>query len=401
LRTNEGQKVQNANCDIINENVQCKDAPPVDEAALRNKITGMINRSEDPKLVANLAQNWKNYTASNPWITKMYAKRNAEEVQRGTAPKPILDWFSDKNFAELAKDKNVYKEAFIKKYVDFAKDMDCTPTFTAGDSWVERHPSIEPVYVEKMGRDERNIRSRKMQEDLKSEANVNALKARMQEISDKSTDSLFICNNSKPDLSLRQSVENRFPPCAGNFKKNFPNNKYDVNPTELDALLSTPESEELATCIKDRLAKGAKVHHISIKASASSLNNTGEAEQLFCKKGFLGLSEARAATAKTKILPGVFNKVGAPGFDLSKVDVQVDATGANGDGSSGKCPYETKNGKEVLKARYKSKEGEAELEASRYVKMSVTFEESTQRAADTRLVLQPHYYCKKITFKCE
>ncbi|MCM2352403.1 MAG: hypothetical protein NDI63_02225 [Pseudobdellovibrio sp.] len=400
------QNVQDVNCEQINKEGQCKEAPPIDANALRNKITRLLDLSVDPVKMESAARNWSNFVKQNPWAPKMYAERSQYEVQEKLPPIPIMDWFSDVKFADGVKSKEEYKKAFIDKYVAFAQKMDCSPTFRASDNYVEPHPTVKGFSAEKMGRDEKEMRLRKLKEEMNDPKNVQAVKDRMKKISDESADRFYICRD-KPDLDSngqvpgRFAVANRFQPCAGNFKKNFANNKYDVSQPELGKLLATPEADELSKCIKERMAQGAKVHHISINASASSLNNTGDAEKRFCKKGFLGLSEARAETAKSKILPGLFEKAGQGGFDLSKAKIEVSAQGANGDGTSGPCVYETKNGKEVLKPYYNTKAGQEELDENRYVNVQVTFEDTTKKINDNIPKYEPMYRCKKIEFKCE
>lgn len=398
--------VQNVNCADIDKKGQCKAAPPVDENELKNKITRLITISEDPKKIEQAQRNWRSFTSQNPWAVKMYAEMSQYEIQEKLPPTPIMDWFSDPKFSEGAKSKDEYKKAFIEKYVAFAKKMDCTPTFKASNNYMEPHPTIQGFSAEKMGREERDVRLRKLNEELKDPKNVQAVKDRMKQISDESPDRFYLCHD-KPDLEghgtvpARYTIANRFQPCAGNFKKNFANNKFDVSPPEMSKLLATPEADELSKCIKDRMAQGAKIHHISINASASSLNNTGDAEKRFCKKGFLGLSEARAETAKNKILPGLFEKAGYGDFDLSTANVEVNAKGANGDGTSGPCVYEMKNGKEVLKPYYTTKAGQEELDENRFVKVHVTFEDTSKKVDERIPKYQPMYRCKKIDFKCD
>lgn len=400
------QDIQNVNCEEINIAGQCKEAAPVDENALKNKITNLIKISEDPKKIEAGTRNWNSFIGLNQWAPKMYAERSQYELQEKLPPVPILDWFSDKRFSENAKSKDEYKEAFVKKYVEFAKKMDCSPTFKASDNFIEPHPTIKGFTAEKMGRDEKEARLKQLKAEMADPKNVQAVKDHMKKISDASADKFYICQD-RPDVDsygnppARFSVANRFQPCAGNFKKNFDNNKYDVSQPELSKLLATPEADELAKCIKDRTAQGAKIHHISINASASSLNNTGDAEKRFCKKGFKALSEARAETAKNKILPGLFDKAGQAGFDLSKAKVEISTGGANGDGTSGPCVYETKNGKEVLKPYYNTKAGQEELDENRFVKVHVTFEDTTKKITGDIPKYQPMFRCKKIEFKCE
>lgn len=394
------QNIQDVNCEEINKNGQCKEAPPVDKEAMKKKIEGLLNFTTDPARMHGLKTAFDQYLKSNPWAQKFYAPRNNYDRERRTAPVPILDWFADPAFAELAKTPDEYKKGFIEKYASFAEKMDCTPTFKASSNYVESHPTIEEFRADKMGREQREFKLRNMRKDMADPKNVQALKERLQKIADESPNAFYICS-TKPELEARTIVANRIQPCAGNFKKNFANNKFDVSTAELGKLLATPEAKEVSECIKDRLAKGAKLHHVSINSSASSLNNTGEAASRFCKKGFLGLSQARAETAKTKILPALFSQAGQTGFDISTAKVDINAAGANGDGTTGACVYEMKNGKEVLKPYYNTKAGQAELEDSKYVKVQVTFEDNTKKVSDSIPTFQPMYRCKKIEFKCE
>lgn len=397
---NDPHRAQSESCDIINQAGQCKEAPPVDANALRSRITSLIKISEDPARIKRFKENWNNESRLNPWAMKMYAERSSYEIQEKLAPVPILDYFSDVQFSSFAKSKEEYKKAFIEKYIDFAKKMDCSPTFRVSSNYVEAHPTLQGFSAEKMGRDEREARIRSLREDMNKPENIKAVQDRMKKIADESTSKFFICND-KPELDARYKVTERYQPCAGNFKKNFENNKYDVSETDLSKLLATSEANELSQCIKDRLAQGAKLHHVSIVASASSLNNTGEAEKKFCKKGFLNLSTARAETARNKVLPELFAKAGFAKFDLNKTQIEINATGANGDGTSGPCVYEMKNGKEVLKPYYSTKAGQEELDENRYVKIQVTFEEASKKVDDRVPHYRPMYRCKKIDFKCE
>jgi hypothetical protein len=398
--TRNAKQIKAVSCEEINKNGQCKEAPPVDTNAMRKIIEGQLNLSTDPAHLNGLKTSFDQYVKLNPWAEKFYAPRISDDRQRKSTPVPLLEWFSDPAFAELAKSKEDYKKAFIEKYVAFGQKMDCKPTFRGTSNYIESHPTIKEFSADKIGREQREFKLREMRKEMADPVNVQAVKEHMQKIADESLDSFFVCS-TRPELEARTTVSQRFKPCAGNFKKNFENNKFDVSSADLKKLLETAEAKEVTECINERLSQGAKLHHISINSSASSLNNTGEAETRFCKKGFLGLSQARAETAKNKILPALFAKAGQPGFDASQVKIEINASGANGDGTSGGCPYETKGGREVLKARYTSKPGQAELEDSKYVKVQVTFEDNTKKVSDNIPTYQPMFRCKKIEFKCE
>jgi hypothetical protein len=188
-----------------------------------------------------------------------------------------------------------------------------------------------------------------------------------------------------------------FPPCAGNVSGLFKDNQWTTS--TLDQKVGTEATDEVTSCIRDRMAKGAKINHVSIFSSASSLNNTGEAAKKFCKKGFLALSQARAESARDKILPGLFAQAGqAESSYQSKVVLKYN--GSNGNGTSGLCPYTIKEGKEVLKDVFKTAEGKKELDSSKYVTVQVTFEDQTNPVVDTKLHYAAKYFCRSISLEC-
>lgn len=394
-------------CEEINKNGRCEEPVPVDKDAIRKGIESDLRFTTNPSTITRLQGNWDNFIKSNPRFSKFYAERNSLDREQKRAPVPILDWFSDPAFASTAKTSEEYKKAFVDKYVAFAEKNDCTPTFHAGANYIEPHPTIKEFSAARMGREEKERRLAQMKKELNDPVNVQAVADRMKKLGENSLNSFYVCT-TRPDLDSQGQIPGRlrsaekYPPCAGNFTQNFDNNKYDVSQTELSKLLQTKEAQEVSACIKSRLAQGAKLHHISITSSASALNNTQEAKKRFCEKGFLALSEARAETARNKILPGLFDQAGQESFDFSQVKVQTNASGANGDGTSGDCPYTyTKSGQEVLKPYYKTKAGQEELDENRFVKVQVTFEDATKRVPETIPHYQPMYRCKKIEFRCE
>lgn len=394
-------------CEEINKNGRCEEAVPVDANAIRNKIESDLRFTTNPSTITRLQGNWDNFIKANPRFSKFYAERNSLDREQKRAPVPILDWFSDPAFATDAKKSDEYRKAFVEKYVAFAEKNDCSPTFYSGANYIEPHPTIQEFSAAKMGREEKDRRLTQMKKELVDPVNVQAVADRMKKIGESSLNSFYVCS-TRPDLDGQGQIPGRlrstekYPPCAGNFTQNFDNNKYDVGSADLSKLLETKEAQDVSACIKSRLAQGAKLHHISIVSSASALNNTQEAKKRFCEKGFLALSEARAETARNKILPGLFDHAGQQGFDFSKVKVETNALGSNGDGTSGDCPYTyTKTGQEVLKPAYKTKAGLDELDENRFVKVQVTFEDSSKRVTETVPHYQPMFRCKKIEFKCE
>lgn len=394
-------------CEEINKNGRCEEAVPVDADAIRKGIESDLKFTTNPSTITRLQGNWDSFIKANPRFSKFYAERSNSDREKKRAPVPILDWFSDPDFSSDVKTSEEYKKAFVDKYVAFAEKNDCKPTFHGGGNYIEPHPTIKELSVAKMGRDEKERRLAQMKKELNDPANIQAVADRMKKLGENSLNSFYICT-TRPDLDGQGQIPGRlktaekYPPCAGNFTKNFENNKFDVSQAELSQLLETKEAQEVSACIKSRLAQGAKLHHISISSSASALNNTQEAKKRFCEKGFLALSEARAETARNKILPGLFSQAGQESFDFSTVKVQTNAAGANGDGTSGDCPYTyTKSGQEVLKPYYKTQAGQDELDENRFVRVQVTFEDATKTVVETVPHYQPMYRCKKINFKCE
>jgi hypothetical protein len=394
-------------CEEINKNGRCEEAVPVDKDAIRKAIEADLNFTTNPSTITRLQGNWDGFIKANPRFQKFYAERSRSDQDKKTAPVPILDWFSDPEFASSVKTSEEYRKAFIEKYVAFAEKYDCKPTFYAGANHIEPHPTIKEFSTAKMGREEKERRLAQMKKELNDPVNIQAVTDRMKSLGESSLNSFRICT-TRPDLDSQGQIRGLvrtallYPPCAGNFTQNFENNKYDVSETELSKLLETKEAQDVSACIKSRLAQGAKIHHISISSSASALNNTQEAKKRFCEKGFLGLSEARAETARHKILPGLFSRAEKEGFDFSKVKIETNALGANGDGTSGDCPYTyTKSGQEILKPYYNTKAGLQELDENRFVKVQVTFEDATKRVSESIPHYQPMYRCKKIDLKCE
>ncbi|MBI2606505.1 MAG: hypothetical protein HYW49_10545 [Deltaproteobacteria bacterium] len=180
------------------------------------------------------------------------------------------------------------------------------------------------------------------------------------------------------------------PPCGSNLSVMYEDNASD---TDLSKLGSDADFKK---CIETAKANGAKIDKITVNSSASSLNNTGEAEKKYCKKGFLDLSKARAEDVKSNVLP----KLLPPEFAGKVSDATVISNGANGDGTSGPCPYEIVDGKEKLKAEYQTPSGKKQLDGYRYVKVNVSFVQPWKPANQ-----QPTHYayntgCSQAGFAC-
>src|SRR5690606_14321300 len=82
------------------------------------------------------------------------------------------------------------------------------------------------------------------------------------------------------------------------------------------------------------------------------------------------LSEARAQDVKKNLLPTLL-----PGHEAVISKAIVNSKGQNGDGTSGECPYQIVNGKEVLRGDYaQGGSKRAELDQAKDVDIHVVFD---------------------------
>ena len=401
--------LQNANdvkataCEEINKAGQCKESQ-INANTIRNKFQKLFDNTESPSMMESLRQNW------DPKFAKFYLPRNKSDIVKKTPLIPLTAWLGDPKFSKSAKEQSQYKKSLVDKLVAYSQEFDCEPTFDMIATSV-MHPKIKQFDSRKISREDKAAGLNNMRMQMANSKNIEALEIYFNKISDSALDPLNssfvkICT-TKPTVDgegtplglVKQSEE--YLPCAGNFRKDFEDNKYDISPNELKNLLAEKDTQELSTCIQKSLDKGAQIQQVTITSAASALNNRGEAEQRFCKKGFLALSQARAETAQNKILPGLFNQTGHPEINLSLVQVNLNTKGSNGDGTSGKCPYKYKDGQEILNPIFDTPKGKASLDENRYVRIQVTFKEKSLLAAEYYSTFQPYYPCREIKIKCE
>ncbi|MBC7754352.1 MAG: hypothetical protein H7Z71_08955 [Moraxellaceae bacterium] len=397
-------------CEEINKSRQCKSQSRTDPNVVRNKFQNFLDITESPEQIERLRQSWNGNIAVNPEFKKFYLDRSKDDIANKVAPIPLTSWLGDSKFSPSAKDRSQIKKALIDKFVAYSQRFDCMPTFEL-KSFNEVHPKIIQFDDRGLRNLDKIAKLEFMKVEMAQKENIIAAESKMKAISNLSLESsnidgIEICpTNPEADgagfpIGKVQTKEIN-EPCAGNFRKNFDNNKYDFKPDELKSLLAEKDAQDLASCIKTRLAKGAKIKHITITSSASALNNKYEAEKKFCKKGFLELSKARAKTAQEKIIPGLFNESGNSNYDLSTVTMKLNFDGSNKDGTSGPCPYEYKNRLEVPKPPFDTEAGLASLDENRYVKVQITFVESIVSARQNFSIFQPNYNCRKLQIRCE
>lgn len=195
-------------------------------------------------------------------------------------------------------------------------------------------------------------------------------------------------------FNARTVVAQHTPSCAGRFEQHFADNKWDINTASLE---QDEDYIKFQKCIADMEAKGHKLTNVSIQASASQLNNTvpfqtQNPDDNICPKDFKKLSQKRANSAKDLLVSK---------FSFPSDKVSINANGRNGNGSSGECPYELKNGKEVLKSGYQPGGAKRkELDEAKYVRVTANFEPKIKPVANGKTCYEAEMHCSKIVYKC-
>lgn len=372
-------------CETTDKLVTCAEVP-VDPDAIAKRFDSLMNRTETDK--EKIQKYFNNYKESSALMQFFHIDSNEERSAKSNNkpyPRHILDWFTNSGQAADI-DREAFKATMKEKYVEFAKKNDCSPVIK------QRHTFA--VYPEKVkGKTEQEIRNIVKAPNFEAEKNAyfdqrNAIGIKHGSYCEKRTPSNF---------GPYYHVSEKFPPCAGNVTGVFKDNQWTSS--TLDEKLAGEATDEVVACIKDRISKGANIHHISVVSSASALNNTGEAAKKFCKKGFLALSEARAKAAKENVLPILFSKAGANASEFED-KIQLSYRGSNGDGTSGPCPYKIVNGQEVLKDEFKTAEGKKSLDSSKYIRIHVTFDSKTVAVNNKENFYEPHFACRSIYFEC-
>lgn len=288
----------------------------------------------------------------------------------------LIESFDQYN--STGKSKEDIKQDLMKKYDEYAKKFNCDPDVVL-NSETNKHPGINVMRIEKNV----NLKSSDAGDALKewvmasktSKYTEMASKLKYNEIQEHGYST---CDTNSLDYEERREPKVIYFPCAANFQENFDDNEYDIRDEKIKSLISSKQGEELSSCINERIASGAKISKIEIKSSSSALNNSQDAEKKFGKKGFLSLSNARAQTAKEKILPLLFDDLNGVDFNLYKSGIVINPYGVNGDGTSGPCPYTLNSkGEEVPDSEFDTDEEKKKLDEHKYVKIHVSFEKET------------------------
>lgn len=362
------------NCDLVNKAATCAQETP-DPDAIRKSITARLERSYTDQ--ANMKKIWSSYkgTAWNQFFD--FNPKVKDDV-----PQHLLDWFTNDGKATVTNED--LKKSIIDEYVKFSQKNDCNP--------IIKHQNTSRKFPQKDFDKESDLRAAMNAPNYQEEKDKF-----FRELNTRALERGTYCESGYADTRPFHYVAQEFPPCSGSVSGLYKDNVWSSS--SLDSNLASKATTELSACIKDAVARGAKIHHISVVSSASALNNTGAAAKKFCKKGFLELSKARAEAAKEKVLPQLFSSSGLNAESYqSKIIVNYD--GSNGDGTSGPCPYVMKNGVEVLKPEFKTADGKKALDDAKFVNLQVTFEAQTKGVKDNQTHYGASYACRHIRFEC-
>jgi hypothetical protein len=312
---------------------------------------------------------------------------NNDEVLNGKKIKPdyLFDWFV-KDIGPNAPGVEKIEESFINHYVAFTKKNDCHPNIKSRSILIE-------VPGAKTSQYKKNEFFQKVKtEEFLAKKNEVFKKVTGENALEKSP--MLICNPDKLQDKPLKPVAVAYEPCEALKVTNyFKDNSADLS-SLLEDLPNDEQVKKFKACLDQEIKNGKTIHHISIKSSASALNNTHG----YCPKAFKELSEDRANGAKDKILPELL-----PSHLLAQAGqdnlVLINARGSNGDGTSGECPYEMVNGKEVLKKGFRTEAEKASLNKNKFVTIQVTFNKSEEKIKG-ELEFEARYPCKEIYFEC-
>lgn len=371
---NQIDELHQNNCEALDKMKTCAEKS-VDPDAQKKRIEGWFNVAEErkEKIIAE-----KKPVPKNSYGGLFQVDDLGDDGLRLTHINDFLTFNGKVQNEKTAK----LKEVIIDKFVKFSRQYNCEPIIKTS------YTSTPYPWGQK-------FRTEEQFEDFMDQPGFKEDKEKYFSKVNSSPNNESICDPSSAGrIEKRIPTDIIYPPCAGNVAGFFKDNEWTSS--TLDNNLDTPEANELSACIKDRMSKGGVIDKINIESSASALNNSGEAGKRFCKKGFKELSRARAETARDKIVPKLFAKAGANAQGLT---VDVFPEGSNKDGTSGPCPYEIKDGKEVLKSEYMTAEGKKSLDDHKYVKVNVVFKEVKKPVSGEYFFTQM-YMCRNFKFEC-
>lgn len=279
-----------------------------------------------------------------------------------------------------------YQENFVDDYLEFEQEFECQKGVDVSAGHSITSPPKTVAAEAGMGECEQDERTFRRKYEASKSIFENYFNERYG--AEKGVERGISCSD-KIQIRSFTTVAYERKSCAGRFEQLFDDNEWDMN---LSSLSSDPEYAKFKECIEKMQADGFVLSNVSIASSASQLNNTNQAQQKYCKKGFLELSKARANSARNLL---------ASEFSFPNESMSINPNGANRNGSSGDCPYEIKNGQEVLKSEFAhGKPGRKKLDEAKYVKVSVNFEPKVVPVQREKSCYQAYVSCSRMEYKC-
>ncbi len=158
------------------------------------------------------------------------------------------------------------------------------------------------------------------------------------------------------------------------FQGLFKDNEWQVQEGSEDAAALRAQADDALA----RAGPGGRVVGLSIRSSASTLSNTGSAAHMTHRQ----LSEARAASALKFVLAYLNGK----GVQLDQSQVDIDATGANGDGTSGPAAPSGQGAKGSGEPAHKDA---ADYDRYKFVDVEFLVEKRLAKPAEPEVVQKP------------
>jgi hypothetical protein len=208
---------------------------------------------------------------------------------------------------------------------------------------------------------------------------------------DRQLERLSYCDyNQVQAKTWMRGIAVQYPPCKIDLKSLFPNNISTLTPAQTQQLTQYIQSHE---CYQRALKDELILEKIEIKSSSSRLANTGVAAQ----KSFLTLSQERALEMENKLVRPLFSSAISTAA-IKSVKFEVSYQGANGDGTSGACPYAYDSQKRTwFRKSFPTSE---QLESNKRTELNLYFSERSQPIEApyrTSMMMAP---CKRAVFYC-
>ncbi|MBL7663752.1 MAG: hypothetical protein JNM93_01370 [Bacteriovoracaceae bacterium] len=209
-----------------------------------------------------------------------------------------------------------------------------------------------------------------------------------------------ICEK-KPMLKTLTTTESTNPPstlkkCSVNLGHHFKNNVWLIEKTTINNILNNDSFKELQKCVEASNTK--QVNKIYIESSSNLFKNGYPANDAFCERGFLGLSKARAESAK-ELVPPILSALKLENVSTDKITLSY--TGSNGDGTSGPCPYSGESTQKKLDS-----EDTKALEDAKHVNIVIELgnekaqEQKPSYSKEVEHTDVPTHRCIDISFTC-